>query len=331
MTSDTAPFDFEIPRIVAAVKNAGHTSVLLQFPEGLKRNAIDVAFQLEGQLEDVDVQISGEPCFGACDLPHHPEGLVVNFGHYPIPNLTHEGDVIFIPARSNTDPIPIVRKALPELKGTVGVVSTPQYIHRVSEIVDFLSNNNIIPFVSKGDDRIFKKGQVLGCNISAARSISKDIDMILFIGAGNFHPLALALGTDKDIIIVDPDIAEIRRINDLKDRVLRQRHAVISQAKDAEIFGVILSTKPGQRRQILARDIVKDLRKAGKKAFVVEMENTSPQILDSFSATAWVSTACPRLAIDDHLAYNRPIITPPELDIILGKREWEDYVFDEIV
>ncbi len=316
---------------MATVKKAGHTSIILQFPEGLKRNAIDVAGDIDAQLKDVHVQISGEPCFGACDLPSNPDGLIVNFGHYPIPNLAHDGEVLFIPARSNKDPIPIVRKVLPELKGRVGVVSTPQYIHRVPDIVDLLSDNDITPFVSKGDDRIFKEGQVLGCNTSAARAIAKDIDIILFIGAGDFHPLALALGTNKDIVIADPDMDEIRGIRDLKDRVLRQRHAVISQAKDAEVFGVILSTKPGQRREDLARDIVKDLRKAGKKAYIVEMENTSPQILDSFSATAWVSTACPRLAIDDHLAYNKPIITPPELDIILGKREWEDYIFDEIV
>jgi 2-(3-amino-3-carboxypropyl)histidine synthase len=45
----------------------------------------------------------------------------------------------------------------------------------------------------------------------------------------------------------------------------------------------------------------------------------------------YVSTACPRIAIDDYLQYKKPIITPVEVEIVLGKRAWEEYVFDEIL
>ncbi|MCK5310177.1 MAG: diphthamide synthesis protein, partial [Thermoplasmata archaeon] len=46
---------------------------------------------------------------------------------------------------------------------------------------------------------------------------------------------------------------------------------------------------------------------------------------------AWISTACPRLAIDDYSTYEKPILTPIELEILLGKRAWEEYAFDEIL
>ena len=49
-----------------------------------------------------------------------------------------------------------------------------------------------------------------------------------------------------------------------------------------------------------------------------------------FDADAYVSTACPRIAIDDYSRYRKPMITPSELEIVLGIREWEDYEMDYI-
>jgi len=324
-------FDFEIDKIVRSITSGRHDKVILQFPEGLKRKAVEVVEELSSRLDDhITVMVSGEPCFGACDLPHHPDALIVNFGHYPIPNLDEDGETLFIPARSMTDPIPIVGEAIPHLKGRVGLIFTPQYMHRKEEVRDHLASKGIEAIIGKGDDRLFMEGQVLGCNTSAAGAIAQDVDIILFVGAGNFHPLALALGTNKEVLIADPDLGEIRGIDDLKDRVLRQRHATITRARDAKVFGIILSTKPGQRREELAIEISRGLNESGRKATIIELENVSPSLLDAFKVDAWVSTACPRLAIDDHLAYSVPILTPPELDILLGKREWEDYIFDEI-
>ncbi|MBU2560389.1 2-(3-amino-3-carboxypropyl)histidine synthase subunit, partial [archaeon] len=45
---------------------------------------------------------------------------------------------------------------------------------------------------------------------------------------------------------------------------------------------------------------------------------------------AFVNTACPRISIDDAGKFKRPLITPVELEIVLGAREWEDYAIDEI-
>ncbi|HDY74833.1 MAG TPA: diphthamide biosynthesis enzyme Dph2, partial [Euryarchaeota archaeon] len=46
---------------------------------------------------------------------------------------------------------------------------------------------------------------------------------------------------------------------------------------------------------------------------------------------AFVNTACPRITIDDTARYKRPVLTPIELGIVLGLREWDDYAMDEIV
>jgi len=44
---------------------------------------------------------------------------------------------------------------------------------------------------------------------------------------------------------------------------------------------------------------------------------------------AWISTACPRIALDDSDSYDYALGTPIELMIALSKVKWEDYRIDE--
>ena len=37
---------------------------------------------------------------------------------------------------------------------------------------------------------------------------------------------------------------------------------------------------------------------------------------------AFIDTACPRVAIDDQAQYSRPVITPQELEVVLGVKEF---------
>ena len=60
------------------------------------------------------------------------------------------------------------------------------------------------------------------------------------------------------------------------------------------------------------------------------MNEISPQGLMAYRVDAFVSTACPRLAMDDYSRYDKPVLTPIEAEVALGIREWDDYVFDAI-
>ena len=53
--------------------------------------------------------------------------------------------------------------------------------------------------------------------------------------------------------------------------------------------------------------------------------------IDFYPVDVFVNTACPRIAIDDAVKYAKPMITPYELEVVLGEKKWEDgYKFDEI-
>ena len=68
----------------------------------------------------------------------------------------------------------------------------------------------------------------------------------------------------------------------------------------------------------------------GLEMFLVYLDNIEPDRLLNLGAEAAVSTACPRVALDDAAKYRIPILTPPEFEVLMGVRKWEDYQFDEI-
>jgi len=326
----TENFDFEIERIVRTINGRKAHRVVLQFPEGLKRKAADVASAISGQV-DSEVIIHGEPCFGACDVPRNNANLIVHFGHLPIPCLDSPNSIMFIQAKSDADPMPVLEIVAEKLPKKIGLLTTAQYIHLIVPMMNYLQEKGKEVLVGKGDGRLFAEGQVLGCNASCARNIAKKVDAFLFVGTGNFHPLAVSLASSKPVIIADPNNNEVRDISEVRDRLLRQRHAAIEKARESVRFGILLSEKTGQRREKMARYVSQIISDAGLEPVMVEMDLITPQKLDAFGLDAWVSTACPRLAIDDYATYGRPVLTPIELEILLGKRAWNDYVFDEIL
>ena len=92
---------------------------------------------------------------------------------------------------------------------------------------------------------------------------------------------------------------------------------------------MIVCSKIGQNRSDLADGMVAMLREHGRAAHKLVIEEINPTALMSYQVDAFVNTACPRIAMDD-AARPKPMLTPPELEIALGEREWGQYLFDQI-
>jgi 2-(3-amino-3-carboxypropyl)histidine synthase len=136
------------------------------------------------------------------------------------------------------------------------------------------------------------------------------------------------LATGKRVVTADPITAEVSEID--PDPMLRSRFGAITRASSAKKFAILVSKKPGQRRMQLAR-LLKALGEAkGREMVLVYLDNIEPDRLLNLGVEAAVSTACPRIALDDSAKYRIPILTPPEFEILLGERPWEEYGFDEI-
>ncbi|MCL2143015.1 MAG: diphthamide biosynthesis enzyme Dph2 [Methanomassiliicoccaceae archaeon] len=325
-------FDLCLDKAAEWILSKGFTSVAIQVPEGLRMTASDIADQLSSRT-NVNVTITGDPCYGACDVPVNykdiAEGLI-HFGHSPIPSVTNDDDILFIEAFAAADIRSGISKIADRLPERIGLLASVQYVNMLKDAKDVLEGLRKIVFIGKGDARMRYDGQILGCNCSAAESVKDDADCFLYIGEGDFHPLAAALCTDKEVMAFDPVTNELRSMNDVRDRIIRKRFAAIESAKNAFTFLVIVSSKAGQRRDAAADGIIKKITSAGKKAYKVVMNEITPDSLLSYKVDVYVNTACPRLATDDSLRYGRPILTIPEAEIAIGVREWDDNEFDQI-
>lgn len=334
LDADENGYDLELEEVCKTIKEKEYRTILLQFPEGLKKLATEAKELLEKRT-NTDVIIYADPCYGACDLPLHLNDLgidlLVQFGHAEIPNLKFPVPTMFIEAHSNLDVMPVVKKAVDHLKSNVGMITTAQHIHKLEEVKNYLEEKGFKVVVGRGLGRIAHDGQVLGCNLSSATSISEEVECYIYIGSGNFHAVGVAMTTKKPVIIADPYQNEVREIEELKDRLIRQRHGAIAKAKKGKSFGILVGTKPGQTRMKLAFDLKHLVEKRGMKAYILVMNEFSPLKLKAFKIDAYISTACPRIAIDDYLMYQVPILTPQELRIVLEEEKWEDYKFDEFV
>ena len=310
----------DISDLVRQLKERGAETVALQFPEGLKRKAAEYVTAL--REAGFAVTVSGDPCYGACDLALNAlldADVLVHVGHAPVDNRP---DVIFLPYSVDFD-VGILEKAIPLLKEkTIGLVTTVQHVHLIPAMESFLTARGIDVRVAEGSGRTPYRGQVLGCCFTTARETAADV--ILYVGTGLFHPLGIALSTKKRVIALDPISGIASEVSG--ETLLRRRFAVIEKAREAAGVGILVSTKSGQRRMDLAR------RLAGlsPKAVIVTLQETSPDELLNLGFGCYVNTACPRLAYDDQVRFPVPVLSPQEFEILCGTRSWDDYAIDEI-
>ena len=310
----------DISDCVRQLRERGAKSVALQFPAGLKRRASDYARSLEDA--GFDVIVSGDPCYGACDLALDAlasADVLIHFGHAPVDKQER---VIFLPWEVDFG-VAVLEKALPLLgEKTTGLVTTVQHVHLVPAMETFLRERGIDIRVAEGKGRTPCRGQVLGCCFTTAKE--SKADQVLFVGTGLFHPIGIAISMKARVIALDPLTGTAQLVSG--DALLRKRFAVIERARGVKRIGIIVSTKSGQQRMALARHL------AGLSpcAMIVTMHEVSPDELLNLGFGCYVNTACPRLAYDDQVRFPVPVLSPQEFEILCGVRSWDQYTIDEI-
>lgn len=315
-------WDYELERIVEAVDERDAKKVGLQFPEGLKRRGPKVTDDLRELLpEDVTVMMSGQPCYGACDLDTYlmrRTDVFVHFGHSP---MKESKKIIYVPLFSNVEVLPIIEESLEEIEGDqVGLVTTAQHMNRFEEMREFLESRGYEVHTRKGDDRLTHEGQVLGCNYASA---DIDADNVLYVGGGKFHPLGLAMEhPEKNVVIADP-VNNVVTIADT-EKFMKQRYGAVHRAMDAEKWGVIFCTKIGQGRWDQAEEIVEN----NENAYLITMDEVTPDRLRNFDMDAFVNTGCPRITTDDGPQFHKPMLTPGEYEIAVGNKPLDALEFD---
>ena len=322
-------FDLDEDKLLSEITGRGARRILIQLPDGLKNEGTRLAGLVRAKT-GADVFVSAVPAWGACDLSldavaRLKADLLVHYGHNEFLRDTSNGvPVVYIPARSNHEIIPVVEKAVSILQGkNIGMATTIQHLHKLPEAVRLLEAKGFNVHVPGRGPWSHEKGQVLGCDYFGLKRIQSEVDSFLMVGS-YFHGLGAALSVDKPTVLADPYDGTVKILDHDRDRIIRQRYAMVDKARMASNFGIIVSTKPGQSNPQMALSILKQIEEAGKKAVILYADEIVPQkLLDFTDIDVFVDTACPRLALDDPERFPKPIITRDEILVAIGAWTWE--------
>jgi 2-(3-amino-3-carboxypropyl)histidine synthase len=322
-------FDLDEDKLLAEITGRGARRILIQLPDGLKNEGPRLAGLVRAKT-GADVFVSAVPAWGACDLSldaatRLKADLLVHYGHNEFMRDSSNGvPVVYIPARSNHEVIPVVEKAVSVLQGrNIGLATTIQHLHKLPEAERLLEAKGFSVQVPGRGPWAHEAGQVLGCDYFGLKKIQSQTDSFLIIGS-YFHGLGAALSVDKPTVLADPYDGTVKVLDHDRDQIIRQRYAMVDKARRANNFGIIVSTKPGQSNPQMALSILKQVEEAGKKAVILYADEIVPQkLLDFTDIDVFVDTACPRLALDDPERFPKPIITRDEILVAIGAWTWE--------
>lgn len=296
-------FESNLRELAEEIKKNGKRKVAIQLPEGLKKNAFFIIDYLK--KEGIDAVYAANPCYGACDLAVKEVRIsgaeaLVHIGHSKFyVDIKTEFPIIYFPWKVKVNFDSVDFSFIQEKK--IGIITTVQHTDILEDVRKRLEE--------KGKEAIIG-GQILGCNDVAAKRIEDKVDAFLFIGSGSFHPIALK---GKKIYVLDVEKKEIGLFD--SGFMEKRRWASIYNAKDAKVFGVLVSTKPGQKELIGNAEKIKEkIENSGKKAFIIMMDEITDRNLMGIDADAFVNTACPRITDD---SFSRPLINANDLEEVL--------------
>lgn len=344
--------EIDLKKAFAEIKKRKAKNVLLQFPEGLKTKAEEIALEIEKKSK-CNAIIDIDPCFGACDIPESEAkklkcDLIVHFGHVEFSKTKFP--TIFVPLKYKLEKGKLEQagKKLAEflleknLK-KIALCTTIQYIDFLEPLKKELGKNKISALIGKGIK--VRNGQLLGCNFSAVKSVESKVEAVVFLGDGKFHLKIACFGSKKPLYSMNFSSMEIGDFSSEHDSFLRKRFALVEIAKSAKVFGIMVSTKSFQNRISTALELKKQIEKSGKKAIIVAGDLLKPEFLLGIKFDCLVDTACPRIALDDSINFKVPVLTPNELDVVLGqtetlfqlhrenfpmKKKWENFKLNEL-
>ncbi|MEM0156636.1 MAG: diphthamide biosynthesis enzyme Dph2 [Thermoplasmataceae archaeon] len=325
----------EIQDAILKLRELGARKILLQLPDGLKPDVFKYFTEFSREFS---VIVSSDPFYGACDIGNQEVygkvDAIVQLGHSVIPNIEYPLPVIFIEYRSaaSVEIDPHIFDVLSQSGYTkIGLLASIQYMDHMEKVRQILASSGYQVQAGRQDSRMAYPGQVLGCNFSAAHSISAWADCYVVVSTGKFHGIGAQLASDKPVYILDLNLRRLVPMADETDQFLRRRYARISKALDANKFCVVVDTKIGQYRMKLASHIVKQVMDLGHEAVLITANDARPTDYENMRCDAVIFTGCPRVPIDEEDRFPMPVLTPPEFQSLFVKHNGGRYIMDEIV
>ncbi len=325
-------FDLNAPK--REIRKRRAKKVIIQLPEGLKGKATHFAEEMERDTGAKAIVLI-DPCYGACDIPVNEleefnADLILHFGHTEM--LKYE-NTVYVPVKYKFGEgkfSELVKKTSRMLKKgkfkRVGLVSTAQFLEYLPKMKREMEKAGFSVKMEKGEKT--EIGQVLGCDVFAARKLRGKVDAFVYFGDGLFHPLGISFVSNKPLFMVNPLNESVKKFRESeKEAFLKKRVGIISKAVKAQSYGILVSTKLGQLMLERALELKHLVESRGKRAYLLAGDLIKEDRLLGMDIDCFVNTACPRIAIDDAMKWKKPLISAVELEIALKKKGAGEFQF----
>jgi 2-(3-amino-3-carboxypropyl)histidine synthase len=298
--------------IIKKLKKLRAKKVFVQFGEGLKPKIQEIAKAIE--KDGFQVILCLEPCYGACDIRDNEAKIL---GCDAILHIGHEKfikkaslPVVYWEYFIEADPTQILEREFEKLKNfnKIGLITSVQFVKFLKKVKGYLEKKGKKAFVYRA---LQYPGQILGCDLRAAKAIEKKVDCFLCISAGKFYGLGVVLITDKPVLNLDLEKGEIYSLEDFSEKTRKIIAWNKSLFKEAKKIGILVSWKKGQLKNSFP--IKKNLEKIGKEVYILAMDEITPEKIEGLKLDFLINLACPRIAIDDLAKYKIPVINFSEL------------------
>jgi 2-(3-amino-3-carboxypropyl)histidine synthase len=298
--------------------------ILLQFPEGLKQEALKHAKKLEA--EGHEVFVSASPSFGACDIAVDEAkrigaDKIVHFGHAEFKPVDFKVEYVEYGIYA---PLDVLYKSLKLLEkyDSLCIVTTIQHVQQLGEIRKFYEEHGKKVSFNKPSGFTKVDGQILGCDPGNVASLDSSVDAFLYFGGGSFHPICALMQTKKPFFIADPFRDKVEEISELREVINKRSRGKVLASLKAKSFGILVSTKTGQYNMELAKTLKRSIEAIGADAAILVANTFDFDSLNNMlEFDAFVNTACPRVGSDDTERLRRPLLTATELYTLIALKE----------
>lgn len=319
-------YNFEIHKTIWRIRQSNAKLVALQMPEGLLMFSTTIC-DIVRQFTEADVVIMGDVTYGACCIDDFTAkalgvNLLVHYGHsclIPI-DQTSGIKVLYIFVDIKIDPIHFIEtiKLNFPVTNRLAFVSTIQFVVTLQAVANELRQNGYD--ITIPQSKPLSPGEILGCTAPVVDSV----DTIIYLGDGRFH-LEAAMIANPHLKAYRYDPYEKKFTEELYDHDSMRsfRKDSIEKAVNAKKFGIILGTLGRQGSTKVLSHIEKRLQESDRESVIILLSEIFPDKLKLFEdVEVFIQIACPRLSIDWGRAFDKPLLTPYELAVVLGDVKW---------
>lgn len=347
---------YDIARTVEQIRSGGFTKIALQFPDSLLPDASRVQQELkdglEGQWERIF--ILGDTSYGSCCVDevaaqHLTADCIVHYGRTCL-SATTSIPVIYVFGNAPIEVDDCVQQLSDRIAGvdpakTVAMLYEPRFHHASSKVFEALaekfSERKLVfgtmktfydpkktAVASAEDDSttvLHIGGQEIIVDV-AGDEVTPESYVLLYIGAESAHLTSILMRYSAvDCFSYNPDTFSSRKEGAIVNRSLMRRFFLVQQAKEAQIFGILMGTLGVSKYLDVVHSLQKLIKKSGRKSylFVVGKVNV-PKLANYAEIDAFVLVACQQNTLMDSKEYYKPIVTPYELQLALSPDEQWD-------